>query len=91
MVTYEEFLEQNNVDSLHLLDFTNSDSIIYDENIEDSPSNYINVAKNADELSSVLVPEMQSGEYYKALDEFITNCNNNVKITHRYNGGSFKK
>lgn len=80
MITYEEFLKQNNINELKFLDFTNSGELVFDANISDSPAQYIDVAKKALELNSIRVPGIQTEQFYRDLAEFIKNCSSNLGI-----------
>ena len=86
MITYEEFLKENNINKILSINFTSERSILDDAVIPDSPNKYIDIARKAKELVYVKVPPVQSSQYYKDLKIFIENCSNNIKIIHSVMG-----
>ena len=55
MITYEEFLRENNITELNSLRFSEIDKEIEDVTIQDDAKGYIDVAKKADKLKYIVL------------------------------------
>lgn len=90
MITYEEFLKRNNIQSLRSIFFGQSKMIFESAAIKDDPKQYVDIAKKAKELRYIRVEEIQDTEYFSSLAEFIKHCNEEVKIANGIIGVSNK-
>lgn len=91
MITYEEFLKENDIDSIKRLAFGPEDQLSVDVTIKGNPGDYTAVAKKATELESINVEANENKEYYDSLTEFIKNCNEKVEIANSVVGKANKK
>ena len=82
MITYEEFLERNNLQSLESLFFGQEQMMFEDAEIKDDPKEYVDIANKAKDLRYLRVGEFQDSGYYASLTEFIRHCNEEVKIAN---------
>ncbi len=83
-MTYNEFLEENDINHLRYINFTNENKELLKITINGNPSEYINIAKEAKKLEFILVPRVESEEYYKGLLQFVQNCWDGIYIKHNF-------
>lgn len=89
-MTYEEFLEENNVKLLTYISFANENTSHLSVPIQGNPIEYIDVAKNANILRLIGVPQTKSREFYENLRVFIENCRDEIEIEHGVLGKASK-
>ena len=82
MITYEEFLRINNIQSLRSIFFGQEKMMFEDATIEGDPKQYIDIAMKAKDLRYLRVGEFQEIGYYESLTEFIRHCSEEVKISN---------
>ena len=85
-MTYKEFLEKHGINYLRYISFTNENTSLLNITILDNPSKYIDVAKEAKKLQFILVPKVESKEYYDELKKFVENCRDSVTVKHDFLG-----
>ena len=83
-MTLNEFLEENDINHLRYINFTNENKELLKITIKGNPSEFINVAKEVKKLDFILVPKVESEEYYNGLLEFVQNCWDGVCIKHDF-------
>lgn len=82
MITYEEFLEKNNIQEIERLFFGQEEMIYADATIRGDPKQYVDIAKKAKNLKYIMVEETQSAEFYESFTEFVRCCSEEVKIAN---------
>ena len=83
---HDEFVEKYNIKRLTYINFTNDNSSLLSVKIDESPSKYTDVARQAENLGFILIPRMESREYYKSLQEFVKNCREELKVKYDFLG-----
>ena len=66
------------------INFSSENSCIYDINTNESPSKFIDIAK---QLERIMIPEIQTSEFYLELNRLLDNCNDSIKMKTVILGG----
>jgi len=86
MITYEEFLKQNNIEELTALqikyDEREQDTHFFYTKVTGNPEEYVDVVKSAKELKFIHISQMGDSEYYKSCKSLMQNSQDNVSIYH---------
>jgi len=84
MITYEEFLKQNNIDKLEFLqikhDPSEKDVLGVEAIIGGNLEEYIGIIENATELKTINISLTGDSEYYKSCKKLFKNLQDNVSI-----------
>ena len=85
-MTHDEFIERYDIKKLTYINFTDDNSSFLNVQIDGNPGEYIDVARQAKNLNFLLIPKMESIEYYKGLQEFVRNCRKGIKVKYDFLG-----